>query len=61
MAKSKNLRITSEEVKMLGTLNAEEELLVETEDGEVNLTDIIREFDGAEIELSLKKKVEINL
>ncbi len=61
MAKSKNLRITSEEVKMLGTLNAEEELLVETEDGEVNLTDIIKEFDGAEIELSLKKKVEVNL
>lgn len=61
MGKSKNLRITSEEVKMLGTLNAEEELLVETEDGEVNLTDIIREFDGAEIELSLKKKVEVNL
>ena len=61
MAKSKNLRITWEEVKMLGTLNAEEELLVETEDGEVNLTDIIKEFDGAEIELSLKKKVEVNL
>lgn len=61
MAKSKNLRITSEEVKMLGILNAEEGLLVETEDGEVNLTDIIKEFDGAEIELSLKKKVEINL
>lgn len=61
MGKSKNLRITSEEVKMLGTLNAEEELLVETEDGEVNLTDIIKEFDGAEIELSLKKKVEVNL
>lgn len=61
MAKSKNLRITSEEVKMLGTLNAEEELLVETEDGEVNLTDIIKEFDGAEIELLLKKKVEVNL
>lgn len=61
MAKSKNLRITSEEVKMLGTLNAEEELLVETEAGEVNLTDIIKEFDGAEIELSLKKKVEVNL
>lgn len=61
MTKSKNLRITSEEVKMLGTLNAEEGLLVETEDGEVNLTDIIKEFDGAEIELSLKKKVEVNL
>lgn len=61
MAKSKNLRITSEEVKMLGTLNSEEELLVETEAGEVNLTDIIKEFDGAEIELSLKKKVEVNL
>lgn len=61
MGKSKNLRITSEEVKMLGTLNAEEGLLVETEAGEVNLTEIIKEFDGAEIELSLKKKVEINL
>lgn len=61
MAKSKNLRITSEEVKMLGILNAEEGLLVETEDGEVNLTEIIKEFDGAEIELSLKKKVEVNL
>lgn len=61
MAKSKNLRITSEEVKMLGILNAEESLLVETEDGEVNLTEIIKEFDGAEIELSLKKKVEVSL
>lgn len=61
MAKSKNLRITSEEVKMLGILNAEESLLVETEDGEVNLTEIIKEFDGAEIELSLKKKIEVNL
>lgn len=61
MARSKNLRITSEEVKMLGILNAEEGLLVETEDGEVNLTEIIKEFDGAEVELSLKKKVEVNL
>lgn len=60
MAKSKNLRITSDEYKIVGTLNAEdlENMVVESEEGEVPLTEIIKNFDGAEVEFALKKKIE---
>ena len=60
MAKSKNLRITTDEYKIVGTLNAEdlENMVVESEEGEVPLTEIIKNFDGTEVEFTLKKKIE---
>lgn len=61
MAKS-NIRITQEELKLLGTLNMdgsdEGVISLETELGEVNLIEYLRSFDGAEIEIGLKKKIE---
>lgn len=61
MAKS-NIRITQEELKLLGTLNMdgsdEGVISLETELGEVNLVEYLKSFDGAEIEIGLKKKIE---
>lgn len=61
MAKS-NIRITQEELKLLGTLNmdgSDEGIIsLETELGEVNLVEYLKSFDGAEIEIGLKKKIE---
>lgn len=61
MAKS-NIRITQEELKLLGTLNMdgsdEGVINLETELGEVNLVEYLKSFDGAEIEIGLKKKIE---
>ena len=61
MAKS-NIRISQEELKLLGTLNMEGSdggvISLETELGEVNLIEYLRSFDGAEIEIGLKKKIE---
>lgn len=60
MAKPKNIRTTSDEYKLVGTLNAEdlEHMTVESEEGEISLTDIIKNFDGTEVEFALKKKIE---
>ena len=66
MAKAKNLQIDTKEFKLQGILNAEgiEEgvILLECSDGEefveVNVSDIIRNLDGTEVEISIKNKLE---
>ena len=66
MAKSKNLQIDTKEFKLQGILNAEgiEEgvILLESSDGEefveVNVSDIMRNLDGTEVEISIKNKLE---
>ena len=66
MAKAKNLQIDTKEYKLQGILNAEgiEEgvVLLESSDGEefveVNVSDIIRNLDGTEVEISIKNKLE---
>ena len=66
MAKAKNLQIDTKEYKLQGILNAEgiEEgvILLENSDGEefveVNVSDIIRNLDGTEVEISIKNKLE---
>ena len=66
MAKAKNLQIDTKEYKLQGILNAEgsEEgvILLESSDGEefveVNVSDIIRNLDGTEVEISIKNKLE---
>ena len=66
MAKAKNLQIDTKEYKLQGILNAEgiEEgvILLESSDGEEfvedNVSDIIRNLDGTEVEISIKNKLE---
>ena len=66
MARAKNLQIDTKEYKLQGILNAEgiEEgvVLLESSDGEefveVNVSDIIRNLDGTEVEISIKNKLE---
>ena len=66
MATAKNLQIDTKEYKLQGILNAEgiEEgvILLESADGEefveVNVSDIIRNLDGTEVEISIKNKLE---
>lgn len=66
IAKAKNLQIDTKEYKLQGILNAEgiEEgvILLESSDGEefveVNVSDIIRNLDGTEVEISIKNKLE---
>ena len=66
IAKAKNLQIDTKEFKLQGILNAEgiEEgvVLLECSDGEefveVNVSDIIRNLDGTEVEISIKNKLE---
>ena len=66
MAKAKNLQIDTKEYKLHCILNAEgiEEgvILLESSDGEefveVNVSDIIRNLDGTEVEISIKNKLE---
>ena len=66
MARAKNLQIDTKEYKLQGILNAEgiEEgvILLESSDGEefveVNVSDIIRNLDGTEVEISIKNKLE---
>ena len=66
MAKAKNLQIDTKEYKLQGILNAEgiEEgvILLESSDGEefveVNVSDILRNLDGTEVEISIKNKLE---
>ena len=66
IAKAKNLQIDTKEYKLQGILNAEgiEEgvILLECSDGEefveVNVSDIIRNLDGTEVEISIKNKLE---
>ena len=66
MAKAKNLQIDTKEYKVQGFLNAEGfevgVILLESSDGEelveVNVSDIIRNLDGTEVEISIKNKLE---
>ena len=66
MARAKNLQIDTKEFKLQGILNAEgiEEgvILLECSDGEefveVNVSDILRNLDGTEVEISIKNKLE---
>ena len=66
MAKAKNLQIDTKEYKLQGILNAkgieEGVILLESSDGEefveVNVSDIIRNLDGTEVEISIKNKLE---
>ena len=66
MATAKNLQIDTKEYKLQGILNAEgiEEgvVLLDSSDGEefveVNVSDIIRNLDGTEVEISIKNKLE---
>ena len=66
IAKAKNLQIDTKEYKLQGILNAEgiEEgvILLECSDGEefveVNVSDILRNLDGTEVEISIKNKLE---
>ena len=59
---NKNVIIDTKEIKLSGTLNtdnAEEGIvLLEIATGEVNLVEYLQSFNGAEIEFSVKKKVE---
>lgn len=61
MAKS-NIRIMTDEIKLTGTLNMEEiednKVLLETENGEINLIEYLNGFDASEVEITLKKKIE---
>ena len=64
--RAKNLQIDTKEFKLQGILNAEgiEEgaILLECSDGEefveVNVSDILRNLDGTEVEISIKNKLE---
>ena len=64
MAKT-NIKIDTKEYKISGTVNTDniEEgiVLLETENGELDLMDYIKEFNGKELELSIKNKVEEDL
>lgn len=61
MAK-KNLKIDTTEFSFSGTLNSEmiEEgvILVETEDGEIPVHEVLAQFDGDNIEMTIKRKIE---
>lgn len=62
MAK-KNIRIITEERILSGTLNMENYedegvILLETEDGEINLVDQLDAMNGIDIEIKLKKVKE---
>ena len=61
MAK-KNLKIDTTEFSFSGTLNSEmiEEgvVLVETEDGEIPVHEVLSQFDGDIIEMTIKRKIE---
>ena len=61
MAK-KNLKIDNTEFSFSGTLNSEmiEEgvILVETEDGEIPVHEVLAQFDGDNIEMTIKRKIE---
>ncbi len=63
MGKSKAVRIISDELKvMAGILNSDEIdtgiILIETEDGEVNLSKFLADINGSEIDLVIRKKIE---
>lgn len=62
---AKNLKISTDEYKLSGTLNTDNSeegvILLEIATGEVNLIEYLQSFNGAEIEFALKKKVETEI
>ena len=62
---AKNLKISTDEYKLSGTLNTDNSeegiILLEIATGEVNLIEYLQSFNGAEIEFTLKKKVETEI
>lgn len=62
---AKNLKISTDEYKLAGTLNTDNSeegvILLEIATGEVNLMEYLQSFNGAEIEFALKKKVETEI
>jgi hypothetical protein len=62
---AKNLKISTDEYKLSGTLNTDNSeegiVLLEIATGEVNLIEYLQSFNGAEIEFALKKKVETEI
>lgn len=62
MAGKSNIRIVTDEVKLSGLLNAEEidngTIKLETDGSEIDIAQYLKSFDGVDVELSIKKKVE---
>lgn len=58
MAKNVNVKITTEEIKITGILDLDNGFNVETENKIVDLLDELVDFNGADVEISIKKKVE---
>lgn len=66
MAKAKNLRIVTDEIKLTGLLNSEEletgiVVIKGEEEKEIKLHEYLTAFDGCEVEISIKKKIEETL
>lgn len=62
MAGKSNIRIVTDEVKLSGLLNAEEIdngiIKLEADGSEIDIAQYLKSFDGVDVELSIKKKVE---
>lgn len=62
---AKNLKISTDEYKLSGTLNTDNSeegiVLLEIATGEVNLMEYLQSFNGADVEFALKKKVETEI
>lgn len=62
---AKNLKISTDEYKLSGTLNTDNSeegiILLEIATGEVNLIEYLQSFNGADVEFALKKKVETEI
>ena len=60
-----NVRIITDEVKLSGILNAEDiengSIILESDENEIDVSQFIRGFDGTDVELTIKKKVETAL
>lgn len=55
----KNVKITTEEYKIAGVMVAnEDELHVEADGEEKSIRDYLSNFDGSDVEISVKRKIE---
>lgn len=58
---NKNIKVTTDEYKLIGTLNSDrikEGIIVLESDSEKRLDEYIDSFNGDEIEISIKRKIE---
>lgn len=59
---NKNVKITTDEFKLTGTLNLDnvEEgiIILESGEGEIRLDEHLKIFNGNELEISIKRKIE---